>query len=172
MVGCKLLAKISEALVDAKGIDTAFGGLSIILAGDFAQLPPVSETRLYAWVRTGSNRAGTEHGQQVVMGKLLWLSFNTVVILDKVMRQHGPENHRFVDLLSRLREGRCTDEDFQLLQTRLLETQLESVQHAEDWSEAPIIVSDNASKDALNVCAAQSYAHRTGRPLHWYYARD
>ncbi|KAI0708650.1 hypothetical protein C8Q76DRAFT_602014, partial [Earliella scabrosa] len=148
MVGCNLLAQVSEALVDAKGIDDAFGGMSVILAGDFAQLPPVSEKRLYGWVQTGSNRSGSDRGQRIVMGKLLWLSFNTVVILKQVMRQRGSENLQFVGLLSRLREGR------------------------EDWSMAPTIVSDNATKDALNQYAAEQFARRTGRELHWYHARD
>lgn len=35
-------------------------------------------------------------------GKLLWLSINTVVILSEIMRQSGPENKNFVDLLGRL----------------------------------------------------------------------
>ncbi|KAI0348769.1 hypothetical protein OH77DRAFT_1386195, partial [Trametes cingulata] len=97
-------------------------------------------------------------GQQIVAGKLLWLSFTTVVVLHEVMRQRGSSNTPFVELLSRLREGRCTQDDYELL-------------HPE-WADAPIIVYDNATKDALNVRAAEAFARNTGRELHWYYARD
>ncbi|TFK87000.1 hypothetical protein K466DRAFT_459830, partial [Polyporus arcularius HHB13444] len=171
MVGCRLLARVSEALITAKGVATAFGGVSVILAGDFAQLPPVSEVRLYAWVNTRSRTVAMTKGQQVVMGKLLWLSFSTVVILREVMRQSGSTNAHFVELLSRLREGRCSKSDFELLNTRLLERQHDVLNDA-GWADAPTIVYDNASKDALNVLAAKSYARRTGQPLHWYYSRD
>lgn len=172
MIGCKLLARVSEALAAAKGISTAFGGMSIILAGDFAQLPPVSEKRLYGWVNTYSrSKAGRASGQQIVLGKLLWLSFNTVIDLKEIMRQTGCNNAHFVDLLSRLREGRCNQQDYVLLNTRLLTNQHQQLAKAE-WTNAPTIVYDNASKDALNVLAVTAFAERTGRTLHWYHARD
>ena len=41
MIGCNFLLKISEALTEAKQKMLAFGGMNIIFAGDFAQLPPV-----------------------------------------------------------------------------------------------------------------------------------
>ena len=52
MIGCKLLYQISEALIKAKGNNSPFGGINIIFAGDFAQLPPVGETRLSAKIDT------------------------------------------------------------------------------------------------------------------------
>ncbi|KAI0326523.1 hypothetical protein GY45DRAFT_1229160, partial [Cubamyces sp. BRFM 1775] len=101
MVECKLLARISESLSNATRSNTAFSGLSIILAGDFAQLPPVSERKLYVCFNTSQN-ASLTRGQDIVFGKLLWLSFTTVVILTEVMRQRGDLS--FVDLLAGLRE--------------------------------------------------------------------
>jgi len=44
MIGCKMLYKISEALIEAKGNTSLFGGINFIVAGDFAQLPPVGES--------------------------------------------------------------------------------------------------------------------------------
>lgn len=82
-IGCRLLLKISEALSDAKQSQLPFGGMNIILAGDFAQLPPVSETRLFSHINI--HDAKNVEGQQNVFGKLLWLSMNTVVILTEVV---------------------------------------------------------------------------------------
>jgi hypothetical protein len=42
----------------------------------------------------------------------------------------------------------------------------------EEWRTAPIIISDNATKDAFNIKSARAFAERTGRPLHWYHASD
>ena len=52
MIGCQMLYRISEALIEAKRISAPFGGINLIVAGNFAQLPPVGETRLYASVNT------------------------------------------------------------------------------------------------------------------------
>jgi hypothetical protein len=168
MVGCAFLYEISHALSVAKGNDLAFGGINVVFAGDFAQLPPVGQKRLYAHL---GPQAATTNGQKVVFGKLLWLSVNTVVMLHENMRQSGPENQRFVELLSRMREGRCTAADYELLNTRLA-SKLNIDWTSDKWKRAPVIVAENAMKDALNVKMAQDFAISTGQPLHWYYAQD
>ncbi|KAJ7674298.1 hypothetical protein B0H17DRAFT_897441, partial [Mycena rosella] len=168
MVGCSLLLQVSQALTEAKGNTALFGGVNMIFAGDFAQLPPVGETKLYAKINTDSEGASGKRGQENILGKLLWLSVKTVVTLKHVERVHrkknditgeveaDPEAEKFVQLLARLREGRCTDADFETLNSR----------------NVPVIVSKNELKDALNERAARAYAARSGNDLQWYYARD
>ncbi|KAJ3927771.1 MAG: hypothetical protein NXY57DRAFT_1050849 [Lentinula lateritia] len=155
MLGCRFLLKISRALCQAKDNPAPFGGINIIFAGDFAQLGPVREQRLFSYIDTG--RATTIHGQEIVFGKLLWLTVNTVVLLTKIMRQTGTENEAFVDLLSRLR------------------TVLSNVQPDWDdpkWASTPTIVSSNRVKDLINERATEAFAKRTGKPLHWYHSSD
>jgi len=172
MIGCNLLLQISEALVDAKGNTSPFGGISIIFCGDFAQLPPVGQTRLFAHLNTRSfAQSGTKQGQNAILGKLLWLSVKIVVILHEVKRQSGPGNERFVDLLGRLRDGKCTDSDYELLTTRVLGN-IQPNWNEPSWANAPIIVAENTVKDALNEKAAAAFAQRTGQQLHWYYSED
>ena len=100
MIGCAMLHKISQALIDAKGINSPFGHVNMIVAGDFGQLPPVGETRLYAHVDTTKTRSSSPRGQETIFGRLLWLSFKKVVILSESMRQSGPKNARLVELLA------------------------------------------------------------------------
>lgn len=69
-------------------LDTAFGGLNMIFAGDFAQLPPVighEHTALYS--HTGGDNAVSLCEQQAAIGKALWHQVTTVVILCQNMRQ-------------------------------------------------------------------------------------
>jgi hypothetical protein len=171
MIGCELLYKISSAMTEAKGNTCAFGGVNIIFAGDFAQLPPIGDVRLYKDMDTSkANSGATNRAQAKVLGKLLWLSVETVVVLQVPMRQTGSENAPFVDLLGRLRNGVCTSADYDLLKSRTLH--VSKLQPNEEWLSAPIIVANNATRDALNVKATEAFAQRTGRAMHWYHARD
>ena len=169
MIGCNLLLSISRSLADAKDKKIPFGGVNVIFAGDFAQLPPVGQTKLYAHINTA--KVNTSSGQNAVFGKILWLSVNTVVMLTEVMRQSGEQNARFVDLLSRLRDGRCTKTDYDLLCSRLIDNVCPKWSEAR-WKNAPVIVPSNDVKDALNIRGTIAFAQQTGRQLHWYHAID
>ncbi|KAF8064262.1 hypothetical protein FPV67DRAFT_1399031, partial [Lyophyllum atratum] len=169
MIGCKLLLRISEALCAAKEKEGPFGGINIIFAGDFAQLPPVGETRLFSHVNTF--KVTTKNGQDNVFGKLLWLDIKTVVILRQIMRHTGPENQNFVQLLERLREGCCNEEDYDMLNSRIIKNASPDWTD-QRWQNVPVIVSGNDVKDALNIRATEAYARATGRKMHWYYSSD
>ncbi|RXW18892.1 hypothetical protein EST38_g6956 [Candolleomyces aberdarensis] len=173
MLGPDLQAQIDQALRLAKECEKPFGGVNMIFVGDFAQLPPVNQKKLYARLNTAA-LAGTDRGQKTIFGKLLWLLIDTVVVLTIPQRQRGQENERFLQLLSRLREGRCTVEDFNMLSSRVLRPEhapLFSVPGS-CWQYPPIIVCDNATKDALNENCAMQFALDHEQELHWYYAED
>ncbi|KAJ3537287.1 hypothetical protein NM688_g6714 [Phlebia brevispora] len=172
MIGCEMLGEINEALILAKGVDEPFGGVHVVFAGDFAQLPPVGETRLFGPFDTGNSKNTTNTRKELgVLGKLLWLSVNTVVNLTEPMRQSGVHNQRFVDLLSRLRTGNCTDDDYTLLCTRIMRTKLTDDEKLQ-WRDAPAIVYDNATKDALNIRAVHAFARAKGSEPVWYSCTD
>ena len=47
MLGLEILHYIDARLRQIKANDEKFGGISVILMGDFAQLPPVKDMPLY-----------------------------------------------------------------------------------------------------------------------------
>jgi hypothetical protein len=70
--------------------EKAFGGISVILAGDFAQLPPVGGNALYSReVAFRQSRGQTKTEQENTIGRGIWLQFTAVVILTENMRQTG-----------------------------------------------------------------------------------
>ena len=166
MISCEFLQTISVALGRATGLtDIPFGGLNVIFAGDLAQLPPVGETRLSSYIDP-SRGAGTERGQQRLKGKLLWLSVSTVVLLQKNNRQSGIENVRFVELLTRLRDGNCNTSDYQLLLSRVVTAERNILEWNLHPSKLiPIIVCNNSTKDAINLAMANSFAQKNNQRL-------
>lgn len=80
-----------------------FGGLQVVLCGDFFQLPPVSKVK---------NRG------DFVNQSASWQTMNlTVCYLEKQYRQ--TENNDLYRLLNEIRESRVTEESCELLATRL-----------------------------------------------------
>ena len=172
MLGCEMLHNVSRALTEAKGNTKAFGGINVILAGDFAQLPPIGDTRLYKDINTTSlGAAATNQAQGKILGRLLWLSFEMVVILDESMRQTGPNNMGFVELLQRLCDGVCNRSNYDVLTNSSLRLRT-GVDDQQRWSFAPVIVTNNVTRDAINHRSAEAFAEQTGNELHWYHALD
>ena len=106
MIGCRTLGMIDERLRQAfsNAADQLFGGRSVILVGDFGQLPPVGDSPL--WSVSRLSRALDIRGQSA------FAMFDTAVVLDRVVRQAGDSEFR--DALVRLRDAETTDADYRL----------------------------------------------------------
>lgn len=95
MLYSELLDKVSAFLAIVRNIPKPFGGVQIILCGDFYQLPPVEGAFAFqanVWDRTNLRTH----------------------ILEKVFRQEGDQ--RFLEILERAKQGAITDEDVCTLQ--------------------------------------------------------
>ena len=109
MIGHKMLSSLDNRLRAGTGNqDIPFGGMSVILMGDFGQLPPVGDKPMYV---TGNGSVVSDHGHS------LYLMFDSVIILEQVMRQAGEDTETiaFRGLLMRMRNGKVTEEDWKLL---------------------------------------------------------
>jgi hypothetical protein len=98
MVSCNDLQILATQAAKARNIHgDSFGSLSMVVAGDFAQLPPMTGPSLYSEkVTLQVSDAMDQRTQNAVMGKTLWHQFNTVVILRQNMRQpeQTPEDYK------------------------------------------------------------------------------
>lgn len=173
MVSLNLMQLVSRGLQLAKESDKAFGGVNVVFLGDFAQLPPVAQPSLFKKL-SGNYMSGTSQGQKSIHGKLLWYSLNAAVILQQPQRQAGKDNVPFVDLLSRLRDGACTRADQEMLNSKIMNPKHAPLFHntTSPWKLAPILVAENATKDALNEACAIQFAIDHKQELHWYYSTD
>ena len=107
MVGRKTFGMIDRRLRQAfpSKSQAVFGGCSILLFGDFGQLPPVMDLPLYTSV-TRSDLSD--------QGFRAYSQFEIAFTLTQVMRQSGQDTDqiRFRDILLRLRNAETTMEDW------------------------------------------------------------
>lgn len=95
MIGSELFTKISEYLSIIKNNPKPFGGIQMILSGDFCQLPPVNGE--YCFTSSTWNKA----------------KIKTIILVDLIRQQDDIE---FQNILQELRWGVCTDNTLEILQ--------------------------------------------------------
>ena len=94
MMNDELFDKISDYLKLVNRSDKAFGGIQIIITGDFCQLEPINGNFCF--------------------NSLIWNEMNLkIIFLRKMIRQN--EDKKFQKILENLRYGFCTDKIFNIL---------------------------------------------------------
>ncbi|KAJ7132918.1 PIF1-like helicase-domain-containing protein [Mycena filopes] len=167
MVSCNDLQGLASQAAKARNIhDVEFGRLSLLLGGDFAQLPPMSGASLYSGaVALNANASMNQRDQHAILGRILWHQFTTVVLLRQNMRQRTQtpldaklrtalENMRYVFLESRVASDRPGY------------PHLDSVK----YRNVSVITALNIHKDIINRLGAERFAKDTGQELvqvHW-----
>ena len=103
MVGQYKLYQINKRLQEAKPNKSTqdFAGVSIVLMGDFAQLPPVTDLPLFVDKRKSKKTSPFQ-----CRGRLLYTNlFNKCYSLNQSMRQKGEAQATFRDILNKIADG-------------------------------------------------------------------
>jgi ATP-dependent DNA helicase PIF1 len=127
-----------------------FGGLNILICGDFYQLPPVAGVALY-------ERRPKSKDLPLISGQIAYRAFDRTIQLTQLMRQRGedPIAVQFREALTNLRVNALREEDWRLLCTRVA------------YGLSPEV---DSFRDALRVYftneEVQDYNHRQLSDLH------
>ena len=130
MISAPVFDLLNELLKAVRQSEKPFGGLQLILFGDFLQLPPV-------------NRDGQlAHNYQFCFQSNAWKDLNPkAVMLKTVFRQ---EDKNFVKLLNNIRFGKVDENDVVVLKSRMgLQEKISAIRPT-------ILGSHNAQVDAIN----------------------
>ena len=83
-IGQRMFVWVDHCLHQATAkLDEPLGGISVILFGDFGQLPPVCDLPLYS---------NPNLNPLSIHGYTIYCTFSTVIILDTVLRQAGTDS--------------------------------------------------------------------------------
>lgn len=145
MLGLKTLAMIDSRLrqMFPGSAHLPFGGLHVLLCGDFAQLPPVGDRPMYGRPSPGSPLS--------LDGSILYSLFKKSYCLKVLHRQEGesPEQLAFKSLLKHASHGGLSLEDWQFLNQRA-EANL-SLAERESFKDAICLYTTRDDVQAINL---------------------
>lgn len=159
------IAATIRASLGLGNVNEAFGGLNVILLGDFHQFPPVMRTNAALYCIRGG---GTERG---TTGRALFEQFKSVFFLRKQMRTVDKE---WAALLGRLRIGECTEADLDEINKLVLSNPACQIPDFSQppWSDCVLVTSRHGVRRAWNTESVKRHCKKTGNTLFISHAID
>lgn len=108
MLSAQTLGLVDRVCRELRGSDKAFGGLQIVLVGDFFQLPPIMRRETENGVRLAFENAPLDPRAQFAYHSPSWIAAKPVVCY--LTEQHRQEDATFLDILSAIRNGNFNKE--------------------------------------------------------------
>ena len=156
MIGLRFLYFIDQRLrqVFSKRKNKPFGGVSILIAGDLRQLPPIGDAALC--------NVSSKKDPHVNAGRVLYRMFDEWSFTWTVqMRQAGAENQLFREQLERLAIGEFTVPDWEHWHSRSFSRLSEAMQ--QEFEQFAILLA--AVKDDL-VDFNKTHLQKLGNPIY------
>ena len=168
MMGCSKFTQIDEMLKKAKNCNLPFGGLDILLCGDFAQLPAVKQTSLHDALVYSTQKyiAPDEHVMQAaaLIAKFHKFELTTLhrsedcIKLKELLLKYRNINNREPGITMK------DIEEIGVLNTKALTKD-------PNFKDATILVATRRERAELSRKIGQRFARERGVPFYWWYKR-
>ena len=118
MLSAKTLSMTDAVCREVRQSEAPFGGLQVVLVGDFFQLPPVvaREPEASEQAQVSFDTGEVENPSHFAFASPAWKALDPLVCY--LSEQHRQEDAAFLDLLSGIRRGTFTADHRALLETR------------------------------------------------------
>ena len=164
MLSRKFLARISstirtaKALAGVKGSDLPFGGVSVILVGDFHQFPPVTGRPLYWPIDPLKDDA------EELLGRALYDQFETAIRLTEQVRVIDAE---WLDVLHHVRNGSCRTHHIEILCSLVLADPCCVTPDftSYPWNDAILVTPRHSVRRQWNTAMTIKHCQQNGRQL-------
>lgn len=174
MISCAMLSKIEAKMRHVKQTGDShqdnlpFGGVNVIICGDFHQFPPV--------IGGASNALYTRFGEgegpdDLVHGRRLYELFTCVVVLRQQVRV---TDQRWLNFLRRARTGSCTADDLHYVRTLTIgDIQCPPTDFSRDpWNSAVLVTPRHAVRMDWNRACGVKHCQMTENVLYVSLAND
>jgi PIF1-like helicase len=156
-----LLSQVATKVhVDDRKADVTipFGGLNIILLGDFHQFPPVGAPNAALYCPPVARNTAT-------VGKAIYSQFETVIDL---VQQWRIEDKEWMNILQRSREGECTKDNIREIRKLILTNPNCKVLNftSEPWNQATLITPRNCVQANWNKLALRKHCQESNNVLY------
>lgn len=139
MLDGKVLALVEQVCRKVRKLRVPFGGLQVVLVGDFFQLPPVS-------------KQGNEGSAEFAFAADVWQQLNPTVCY--LTEQHRQEDQVFLSILSAIRRNEFDETHFESMSERMITKE-------ELPDNMTRLYSHNANVDSLNATELKRLPHKT-----------
>jgi ATP-dependent DNA helicase PIF1 len=141
MLSGDTLTMVDQACRALRNSSRAFGGLQVVLVGDFFQLPPVvTQTRSWGATRDLFDEGESRQDNRFAFRSPSWK--RSEFIISYLSEQHRQEDEAFLEMLGAIRRGEVSEDHHELLKSRFGK--------AKDHEDIPQLYSHNADVDILN----------------------
>lgn len=170
MLSRSFFAKLCQIISTAMESDNdkVFGGLNVILVGDFHQFPPVVSRRSAPLYWPVDCRDDSEDD---ILGRKVYEQFTTVVQLKEQIRVKDEVWH---DVLQHVRYGNCRQQHIDTIK-KLIVTDPECPStdfNSPSWKDAKLITPRHAVRTQWNSAAVKKHCSETHHRLYTFQAED
>ncbi len=172
-VGPEMFAQVDRRLRQIMQNNEPFGGLAVIITGDFFQLPPIApaETLYAALLKLHFAKATLDtqatSTSPAVEGTKYFATFQKIELTQQMRAASDPDHMKFLDTL------RSTDPDRQAKTLELIQKikviSKRDIEQDPAWMNAPIVVTSNEERFRINDLQTIALAKRTNCPrIIWF----
>jgi hypothetical protein len=160
---CQIISKAME-MED----DKVFGGLNVVLVGDFHQFPPVVARQSAPLYWPADSRHDSEDD---ILGRKLFEQFTTVVQLQKQVRVHDKVWH---DVLQHIRHGNCRQEHIDIINNLIVTNNNcpPTDYTTSPWKDARLVTPRHSVRTQWNSAAIRKHCAETHQRLYICPAED